>query len=721
MKCKHIFIILIIILLPSIYANTEYNDYGFGVRSLTLSNTRNLWHSPLNPIGNINVSISIPISSTQLPTIDDFNGDLYPEIIMWGASNIYLLNNLGNLLDSYPVSGGVMGRGSSYRSDIQGKNNIALLENASGNYSVTLLSVNAASFSIAANYPLPSRNYSGYIFAGDASDYIAIPDTAFNTIFMNRSTGEYYLMQDPHNMTRKVASNLLSTSILNAVTNNWIFADLNYDGSDEFVYAGNCNNNTGSIGFYGCFHVWDSSRRIYIVNDAKFGVGASAAVNSISIQAASVGLSTAKTIFIDGQAGFIGIQAWTLSGIQLLSASGTNTILNSNIIVGDINADSMNEVCKGLANSTATSRLYCWDSNLHQKYSIKGAFRNNGYITGSNRYFYQDDGLYINYNFSFNNITNAHDIEADVPYFPITSYATIPINLERAIDGSSGTFFNDLFLWNPASSAIILTSAGSATCGNDICDTGETSVNCFIDCASELPAQAVITIATIEPCYQQTWKENTSVKITIKAENDGKSKVSVRAILYNGSANAQDSGYSPYLPSASIVTYSFKANLSITKGIISIFARSEAVADPDTLDLNFDVSPSNGFSLGDSSCSIIQPLTVPSEADAINGKGTDNGIYKGLLSLSALTGLSGTILWLIIIFLITIVIILSCNYSHVPPTIMIAAVFLSDIILIVIGAFLKVIPVSFIIIISLALIVAVGLWFRGVITGSSGQ
>lgn len=733
-KLLGILIFISIILCSFAFANTEYVDFGYGNRQVFLSNTRDVFHSPYIPLGRINNTIDIAISSFSLPQIADMNGDNFNEIIFYGTNTVYFINNIGNILDSYSTAHSITGKGSIYASPEYHKGRLAIFDNDSSNYFVQIFEFQSSSMLKIANYSLPSGSYTGEVYSGDKSDYLAIPMSNYTTVFMNKSDGSYFFnsvrTSSLLNMTDEANGILGSGLEEKSAQNHFLFSDLNNDGKDEFVSVGTCIFAADTTHYSACYNVYQPEGNHFLLQ-GKILYDASTSINKwgTSIASGSIGSSTAKNLFFVIRGVVIEHVVMTLGGSKLYETR-TNSVIG-NWIVGDIDADGQNEACSYMGNSTITTALYCLDGSYKLKYKIKTPQldSNEGLLTASSIYYFWQDGMYVAHSTfngaSYSNITNitrASQIDSTLSNFTIDSQAVIPIIL---VDNPALiTPINDLFLWSPSQSQIILSSIPTLHCGNGICDYGETVNNCFIDCASILPSQAVLTSVTIEPCNTNVWRQNTTVVISVKAETVDNSDVKMQVTLYENQTFAKASNYTSFLASGSTAQFSFIANETITKGILAVRAISQNVNVPNELFFFFDVSSDYGQQYGDSSCTTLQPLEVVINLEeSLNATGNrSNNIIVNFSALFArLTGLSLQIAYILLMLIVVFGLYITALIMRLNNYLALAVDFIIFVLMLIIGTLTGILGTGIIITLVILGIVMIGLYIRGIMTGQSQQ
>lgn len=166
---------------------------------------------------------------------------------------------------------------------------------------------------------------------------------------------------------------------------------------------------------------------------------------------------------------------------------------------------------------------------------------------------------------------------------------------------------------------------------------------------------AAIDFYQVNPCIDRTWKLNTSVNIQLRAIDPEDNAIQYKAILYDGDANELDSGYTNYLASGTIASFSFIANKTIGTGTLLLLAHdSEHPLTNDEAAVSFSVA-TDGAELGDCTSIVnIEAAAADNGTDSILGTENlnvqDNAVrnvvddFNGLFHLGAL----GTFLLLLL-------------------------------------------------------------------------
>jgi len=227
---------------------------------------------------------------------------------------------------------------------------------------------------------------------------------------------------------------------------------------------------------------------------------------------------------------------------------------------------------------------------------------------------------------------------------------------------------------------------------------------------------ATITHYSVNPCLDSVWKINTTVQVTITTTDPDGDSISQRAVLYSGDSNEQDSGFTQNLSSGQTSAFSFIANKSIGNSALELFGKDSVNMNIDNIPLSFSVS-SNGVEFGDcvSDVDIEDEPTPANESEILQESEQDNSISSPVNRLSARTGLSGTIIWILIIIAVSLIIAYFSFKVDMPIGIVATIESIAIIGLFVIGAYLGFISKNLIIIfvvIATAIIIFMGILFR---------
>ena len=192
---------------------------------------------------------------------------------------------------------------------------------------------------------------------------------------------------------------------------------------------------------------------------------------------------------------------------------------------------------------------------------------------------------------------------------------------------------------------------------------------------------------TINPCLDSTWKENTTVGITIKVTDPNSDIVNARAILYYGDANEQDSNWSINGSSGTSFSFSFTANKTISTATLRLMGRDwENQADEDIIDLTFSVN-TDGVEFGDCTTTVDVETTAEAEADAVNVTVQNDTIDNFISNTKEELGvtMSDKLLWLLIIAVVTGSILWGASKEGWEPRMALTGVGIFNAIMVVLG------------------------------------
>ena len=254
--------------------------------------------------------------------------------------------------------------------------------------------------------------------------------------------------------------------------------------------------------------------------------------------------------------------------------------------------------------------------------------------------------------------------------------------------------------------SIIFSSIGGAFCGNEICETGETVISCPEDCSPTAPTSALLTSVQINPCYTQTWKINTTVKVTAKAETLDGSNIN---IYFSADYPNMQSLNLTNIMSGSFVDFSFIANYS-GNGEIIVSANSVNAPEMNSLSFPFSVSEFNGVEYGDSSCGITQPLSLILPLANTTTDLEENFLTQGMQDFSAYTKLGMNILTFFILIFVTGGIFFTGIKAGYSQQMVSGIVLLVDAFIVLIAVNLGWINIGIVITLAIVGLIVIGLW-----------
>lgn len=180
---------------------------------------------------------------------------------------------------------------------------------------------------------------------------------------------------------------------------------------------------------------------------------------------------------------------------------------------------------------------------------------------------------------------------------------------------------------------------------------------------SVLNTNAYIGDVTLNPCryddgVPKTWMLDTMVYVRVPVIDPDSNLVQARAVMYSGTAYADDSGWMNLSASGTDFEFYFTANHTAGGGIIKLYARDDHHSAYITEDIVFSVGNiTSAISYGD--CSETIEFGAPSTSDTTVDEGgdatnTDNNAIKGAFKeVGAPSGLGVGVMAMLFIFVIT--------------------------------------------------------------------
>lgn len=224
---------------------------------------------------------------------------------------------------------------------------------------------------------------------------------------------------------------------------------------------------------------------------------------------------------------------------------------------------------------------------------------------------------------------------------------------------NSGCFLGNCdlnLLWeNPKGSSTLISVDLENVGQDDILALTSTNLWYFDDEFTNSPAE--IDSYFINPCIDQTWKQNTSVEVRITPTDINSDLVRARSILYFGEDNltVQDSGFSSFQTSGTTFSFSFIGNVTKTNAnlrlIVTDFVNNNTNV---TQDVSFSVG-TEGVVKGDCTTdvdliTVTENITIVDVADEEN-----NTIDTGITNLKndiGLVGIGNATIWLLLMLLV---------------------------------------------------------------------
>ncbi len=305
----------------------------------------------------------------------------------------------------------------------------------------------------------------------------------------------------------------------------------------------------------------------------------------------------------------------------------------------------------------------------------------------------------------------------------VNSYGVLSLNLDTSCRIQIPPIkCLDLIFENPKADAVVLSVDAEKTGRDDLIVQTKTNLWYIDDEFANSPA--TISDYFINPCIDSTWKVNTSAEVRITAIDIDNDLVSARAILYYNDENEQDTGWSSNSTSGTTFSFAdFKANKTIGVGTLRLIARDTGVPDVNTsIDITFSVG-SNGVEFNDCTTEVDLIAEAAAEADEFDPTATDvqdNSITSGLTVFSKLFGLSELIILLLgMLFIAWSIWSVGHEMANPNQGFIFGTIVLVEIMVIVIGTLLGIIPPGIVITFAILGILVIGMWFRSFFTGTS--
>lgn len=260
---------------------------------------------------------------------------------------------------------------------------------------------------------------------------------------------------------------------------------------------------------------------------------------------------------------------------------------------------------------------------------------------------------------------------------------------------------NELFLIyeSPIEDLSVIASDPEKVGQLDLIGVSDTNIWYIDDGFSNSPA--TITDYYISPCIDSVWQLNTSVEVRITASDVNGDQVSARSVLYQGTTNEQDSGYSGNYTSGTTFTFEQIANKTGTNQELGLYAIDTINGIADEIDIAYSVGTS-GVVNGECSTEVTINATG-AEADSAGNESLTpqetNPVKNSLIEINSFLKIGLTAIWLLIIIIVDIVLISGTReyFKGWESRYIFAILALIDVSLVILGAILLVVPVWLII------------------------
>jgi len=291
--------------------------------------------------------------------------------------------------------------------------------------------------------------------------------------------------------------------------------------------------------------------------------------------------------------------------------------------------------------------------------------------------------------------------------------------------------------FNPFNTSGVFTSVDLTGSGSeDLLLMTDTNLFIFDSLFQDQGPQIDRSTIRISPCIETFWNINTSTLISFTVDDtdpvatEDLDQVTASVTIYADDPNTQEIALGP-LTSGTDFTFvnQFLINKTISfgSGIIRLTANDTGSSDQDIIDIPFSVA-ANGVELNDCTTVGFQvevEEVEPEFADELTSE-VDNAITTGILGVSDLFGgVAVGLVWLIIMALAAITIFTSNNTVFTSrgqdEGHKLGIVLIVEIILLIVGTLLGFIPIGIVITIVVLGLIAVGLFFSRVFTGTNNR
>ncbi len=250
-----------------------------------------------------------------------------------------------------------------------------------------------------------------------------------------------------------------------------------------------------------------------------------------------------------------------------------------------------------------------------------------------------------------------------------------------------------------------------------------TDVNLFYMDDGFTNQPATITNIFTNPCLDSVWKINSSVEVKITATDPENDLVSVRATLYSGDTNEQSREFIN-ASSGTEVPFSFIANKTIGGGSL-LFEAFDPVNNPndiDSIDKAFSVAQT-GVEFND--CTTSESFVTEAEAEeailnaSLTVDATENAVESGIDTLTGISGLAGTTIWLILMLAFSLFIWFEIAQTGMSGNSGLGVIAIVNALFIILGARLGILSTGLVVIIVLLAVVIVAVFLGKFLTGIS--
>ncbi len=314
----------------------------------------------------------------------------------------------------------------------------------------------------------------------------------------------------------------------------------------------------------------------------------------------------------------------------------------------------------------------------------------------------------------------------------ITSYGVLELDTDSGLDCSIGNNCElNLLFRNPRTNGTVITTDLENVDREDLIimttrnlfyiDDGFENQNVNPFCGEPTSVSGTCSAYEINPCLDSTWKINTSVTITVTPKDPEQDTVEVSATIYDGDFNEQSEAIN--VSSGTETPFSFIANKTVGSGVITLTITDiiENPQDTRTLTKGFSVAPT-GLEFNDCKTTVTSGVLDEDEDEiveeaTISLDATDDSITTGVGTLSGISGLAGTTIWLILMLAFSLGIWFQMTERGLSGSSALGTIAISNVLFILIATRLGIFSTALVIIITVIGVVIAGVFLGRFLTG----
>ena len=224
----------------------------------------------------------------------------------------------------------------------------------------------------------------------------------------------------------------------------------------------------------------------------------------------------------------------------------------------------------------------------------------------------------------------------------------------------------------------------------------------------------------INPCLDSTWKQNTSVSVAITVVDIDGDDVSAKAVLYEGEAFEQDSGWTANASSGTTFTFNFIANESIGTSKLTLYGKDDDfLTQEDSIILSISVG-ADGLEFGDCSTEVDVETSIEEAEEEAELEEENETIQTFVADTKTNLGISITdqLFWFLIMAVVTGAILWGATKEGWDPKVALVGVGVFNSLMLIIGIAEGFISVTILfIILLLGVFTVVGIYRKSIFGG----